>query len=158
MVSTHPPISTSSNPFTRLLVIVPSAPSIISITVTFMFQIFIFFSSKVLVLVCLLAFTLSSAWEGKVHNSASSLFFSFFFFLLSLRILLSQIFWAGLGDLFVSQNPRKICAFSSPGRIIISFFFLFWVFFTPALANGFYTGVQVTPSLQDSSQYSGRSQ
>ena len=46
--------------------------------------------------------------DDKFHYSAGSLFLC----LLSLVLV-----WPRLGDMFVSQNPRELCASYSPGRI-----------------------------------------
>ena len=128
MVSTRTLISKSSRPCTISLVTVPSAPITTGITVTFMFNSFFQLPSKVQVLISLFPhfkFYSVISWNGKVHNSAGSLllfflffffflvFFFFFFFWLSLCLVV----WPRLGDPFVSQNPWKLCASHSPGRI-----------------------------------------
>ena len=48
-----------------------------------------------------LIFTLTG-WQ--IHELVDSLFFSSFFFITITRCL---VFWPGLGDLFVSQNPKE---------------------------------------------------
>ena len=104
-----------------------SAPITIGITVTFMFHSFFQFSSKVLVLIshfALFQFYSGISRNGKVHNSAGSLFY-----------WLSQDLAI---DPFVSQNPRE----------------LFEEFFTPVLADGFLLDFEVSSSFQHSSQYS----
>ena len=107
MVSTHPPTSKSSSPFSNPLVTVPKAPITIGIIVTFMFHSFFQFPSKVQVLILLFTFfqfySLVSR-DSKVDNFANSLFF--FLLLLSLlfcELTLGLIFWPQLSDPFVSQ-------------------------------------------------------
>ena len=56
MVSSYPLIYKPSSPFSNPLRIAPSAPNTIGIIVTFVFQSFFLFSSKVKVLICLFAF------------------------------------------------------------------------------------------------------
>ena len=53
------------------------------------------------------------SWDCKVHNSANSLFFLFYSWLLQDRVV-----WLGLGDPFVCQNPRGVCASHFPGQIL----------------------------------------
>ena len=78
MASTRVLVSNSPRPFTNPLVTVPSASITIGITVTFIFHSFFFqFPSKILVLVSLFSFFQFYSMvcrDGKVHNSASSLF------------------------------------------------------------------------------------
>ena len=84
MVSTRPPTSKSSSPFSNPLVTVPNAPNTIGIIVTCMFLSFFQFPSKVEVLTLLFTFfqfySVVSR-DNKVDYFASSLFFFFFFFL-----------------------------------------------------------------------------
>ena len=77
-VSTRPPTSKSSRPFSNPLVTVPNAPITIGIIVTFMFHSFFQFSSKVQVLILLFTFFLFYSvvsWDSKVDNFASCLLF-----------------------------------------------------------------------------------
>ena len=106
MKSIRPLISKSSSPFINPLVTVPSVPITIGITVTFMFHSF-FFSPLVrswyLSLFSLsFSFTLRSAGTAK-----------FTFLLLSSGLVV----WPRLGDPFVSQNHREVCALHFPRRI-----------------------------------------
>ena len=82
-VSTHPIISKSSSPCTNPLVtITKGAPITIGITVTFMFHIFSQFPSNVEVLILLFNlfhFYSVVSRDSKVHNSASSYLFCWFF-------------------------------------------------------------------------------
>ena len=83
MVSTRPPTSKSSSPFSNPLVTVSNAPITIGIIVTCMFHSFFQFPSKVEVLILLFTFfQFYSVFsrDSKVDYFASSL--SFFFFLL----------------------------------------------------------------------------
>ena len=50
--------------------------------------------------------------DSKVHNSPSSLFFCFCWLIVGLVI------WPRLGDPFVSQHPRRVCASHSSWRIL----------------------------------------
>ena len=128
IVSTHPLISKSSSPCTNPLVTVPSAQITIGITVTFMFHsLFVFFFFQFLNKVQVLIFFFSLAFflfysvvsrNSEVLNSVSSLILSsffFFFFWLSLGLIV----WPWLSDLFVSQNPRGVCAPHSPRNILV---------------------------------------
>ena len=156
MVSTRPLISKSSSLFNNPLVSVPKTPITVGIFVTFMFH--NFFSS------------LPKSWY-------LSFFFFFFFFLLSFSftqwsagtakstilpvlffccwccLLLFLVFCPRLGDPFIIQNPR--------GLLLLLLLFTPWAFLTSVLADGLSLGFewqQVSSSLQNSSQYSGRSQ
>ena len=113
IVSTCPLISKSSSPFINPLLTGPRAPITICITVTFVFHgIFSLFTCNVLVLISLFTFFqfyFVVSQNGKVHYLESSLFF-----------WLSQglVVWSRLDDLFVSQNPREICASHFPGQML----------------------------------------
>ena len=95
MVSTRPPTSKSSSPFSNPLVTVPNAPITIGIIVTCMFLSIFQFPSKVEVHILLFTFfqfySVVSR-DSKIDYFASSLF-SFF--------LLNLVFWPGLGYPFV---------------------------------------------------------
>ena len=98
-------ISKSSNSFTNLLGIVPNAPTIYSIIFKF--------SCKVLVFISLFAFFYFYSvvcWDGKVPYSACCLFCCW--------LPQGLEVWPNIGDLFVSQNPRDVCASHSPGQIL----------------------------------------
>ena len=77
MVSTRPPTSKSSSPFSNPLVIVPNAPITIGIIVTCIFHSFFQFPSKVEVFILLFTFF---QFYSVVDYFASSLFFFLFFF------------------------------------------------------------------------------
>ena len=77
MVSTRPPTSKSSNPFSNPLVTVPNAPITIGIIVTCMFHSFFQFPSKVVVLILLFTFFQFHSVvsrESQVEYFANSLF------------------------------------------------------------------------------------
>ena len=113
VVSTHPLISKSSSPFTYLLEIVPRAPITISITVTFMFHnSFNFRARSRYSSLFLLSLILLCGLPDEQNSQFSR--FSFFFCWLSQGLVI----WLGLSDLFVSQNPRKLCTSDSPGQIL----------------------------------------
>ena len=78
MVSTRPPTSKSSSPFSNPLVTVPNAPITIGIIVTCMFHSFFQFPSKVAVLNLLFIFFQFYSvvsWDSKVDNFATLFFF-----------------------------------------------------------------------------------
>ena len=114
MFSTRPLVFKSSSLSTNWLVIVPSAPITISITVSFMFH--SFFSS--LARSCYLSlFPLSfSFYPVMSHYSAGSVLFSFFFFFC--RLSPSLIIWTRFGNQFLSPNPREFCASHFLGQIL----------------------------------------
>ena len=106
MVSTRPLISKSSSPCINPLVTVPSTPTTIDITVTFMFH--SFFSSlarsRHLSLFVFLQFYPVVSRNGKVHNSAG-------FFLLTIT-------WSGR----LAEIRLSICISKSQKILCISFF------------------------------------
>ena len=95
MVSTRPPTSKSSSPFSNPLVTVPNATITIGIIVTCMFHSFFKFRVLILFFTFFQFYSVVSR-DSKVDYFASSLFFFFFCWL-----LLSLVFWPGLGDPFV---------------------------------------------------------
>ena len=117
MVSTHALTSKFSCPCINLLVTVPWAPVTIGISVSFMLYTFFFTSlarSRYLSFFSLsFNITLGSAGTAKFTIQQIS-FFIFFFFLQ----LLSLVVWTRLGDLFIFQNPRGVCASRFPGQIL----------------------------------------
>ena len=116
MVSTRPPSSKPSSPFSNPLVTVPNAPITIGIIVTCMFHSFFQFPSKVKVLILLFTFfqfySVVSR-DSKVDYFASSLLF-FFFFLL---IIIKPGLLAGIkGTVCMLKSHRSLCvAFSRTG-------------------------------------------
>ena len=118
MVSTRPPTSKSSSPFSNLLVTVPNAPITIGIIVTCMFHSFFnsldrsrylsFFSHS-------FSFILLSA--GTAKSTILQVLFFFFLLIIIKSGLLAGIRWS------VSMLKSHIL--------------LLWEYFTPALADGF---------------------
>ena len=163
MVSTRPPSSKSSSPFSNSLVTVHNAPITIGIIVTCMFHSFFnslarsrylfFFSYS-------FSFILWSAGTAKstILQFLSFFFFFFLFFFLLIIIrsgLLVEIRWS------VSEFHRSLCELFSRTAAGLCIYHLFvpCKFFIPALADGYSLGsewLQIS-SLHDSSQYSGLS-
>ena len=163
IVSTRLPTSKSSSPFNNSLVTVPKAPITIGMIVHFMFHSFFQFPSKVEVLILLFTFfqfysVVSQV--SKVDNFANSLFFFF------CRLLLGLVFWQRFGDQSVCQSPIRVYVCHFLGQVLgcALLLLLLLLLFTPlefltsVLADGYSLWVWITASLQDSSQYSGRSQ
>ena len=86
--------------------IVPSTPITIGITVTFIYNSFLFSSPTRFKKLSLFSFssifTLWNPWTTK-STIRQVLFFS-----------LDLAFWLRFGDLFVSKNPREVCTSHSP--------------------------------------------
>ena len=82
------------------------------------------------------------------------------------RLLQSLVVWPRLSDPFVCENPIGVCESDFPGKILgcallLLLLFTPLEFLTSVLADGYsleFEWQQVSASLQDSSQYSGRSQ
>ena len=100
MVSTCPLISKSSIFVTMLLKIVPSTLTAIGITVTFMFLSFSTFLSFYFRLLLLCG---PPEW-------LSPLFGRFSFIVIVVVDYHGLVVWPRFGNLFVSQNPREVCA------------------------------------------------
>ena len=113
IVSTCPPTSKSSSPFSNPLVIVPKAPITIGMIVTRMFHSFFQFPSKVEVLILLFTFfqfySVVSR-DSKVDYFASSLFCYW--------LLLSLVFGPRLGDPFVCQSPIGVYVCHFLGQVL----------------------------------------
>ena len=135
IVSTRPSTSKSFRPFNSPLIIVPKAPIPIGTIVTFMFHSFFNSLGRSRYLSFFshsFSFILWSA--GTAKSTILLILFSFFFFLLI--IIRSGL----LAEIIIIYSLE---------------------FFSSALANGFSlesVWQQLSSSLQDSSQYSGRSQ
>ena len=124
MVSTHPPTSKSSSPFSNPLVIVPNAPITIGIIVTFMFHSFFFntlarsrylsfFSHS-------FSFILWSAGTAK-----STILQVLFFLLIIIRSgLLAEIRWS----VCMSKSDRSLCVLFLLSLIIIIIIVIFYHF------------------------------
>ena len=116
IVSTLRLISKSSSHFLNHLVSVPSAPTTIRITVTFMFH--TFFSSLARYRYLSLFFLSFSSTLWSAGTAKHTLFGKFsFFWWLSLCLVAKP----RLGDPFVILNPREVCASQFPGRILFLF-------------------------------------
>ena len=110
MIATCPLISKYSSPFINPFVTVPSAPITISISCFIGFFFFFFLvslfsfltrSTKLSLFSLSFSFTLWSAGTTKsTHRQV--LYFCW--------LRLGLVVWPRLGDPFVSQNPRKVCA------------------------------------------------
>ena len=144
MVSTRPLIFKSSSPFNNPLATIPKAPITIGITVTFMF-LFFQFPSEFQLLIFLFAFF---QFYSMISRESK---FSFFCWSLS-----GLVVWSRLGDLFVSQNPRGVCASHFPGQMLgCAIYHLFVCYYYYSLIRAFhicvsrwfFTGVWVTASL-----------
>ena len=119
MVSTHPPTSKSTSPFSNHLVTVPNAPITIGIIVTYIFNSFFnslarsrylsFFSHS-------FSFILWSAGTAK-STILQVLFFSFFFFFFC-WLLLGLVFWQRLGDPCVWQSPIGVYVCYFLGQVL----------------------------------------
>ena len=112
MVSSRSSNSNSSSSLIKALVIVPSAPITIGITVTFMFHSFFILRQDISICVFFrfLWFSLCGPSEGKGLCSAGSFF---------CKLTLGFVFSLQSGDLFVSQNPKEFCVSHSRGQILV---------------------------------------
>ena len=133
MLSTRPPTSKSSSPFSNPLVTVPNAPITIGIIVTFMFHSFFQFPSKVDVLLLFTFFQFYSvvSRDSKVDNFAISLFFFFlisffFFFFFFCWLLLGLVFWPKLGDLGLCQSPIEVYVCYFLGQVLSCAYTICW--------------------------------
>ena len=122
MVSTRPPTSESSSPFSNLLVTVPNAPITIGKIVTCMFH--SFFSS--VARSRYLSFFLHSfgfiLWSAK---KAKSIILQVLFFLLIIirSGLLAEIWWS----VYMSKSYRSLCVlFSRTGAGLCIYHLLIW--------------------------------
>ena len=108
MVSACPLISKSSSPFTNPLGIVPSALITISITVTLMFHSFLSSLARSMYSSFFLLSFNFTRWSLRMAKSIN--WQVLFYCWLSQGLVVRQ----RIGDLFVSQNPRELCASCSP--------------------------------------------
>ena len=114
MVLACPPIFNSSIPLYKPLGTIPIVPFTIGITVTFMFHIFLSSSSRVQVFVFLYAVFDFSLWDGKVHDTVTSLLFFFFFFFFFLLIITCSGLLAGIKlSVSILKSERILCVSSS---------------------------------------------
>ena len=139
IVSILPLVSNSLNPLSKALWTVPSAPTTIGIIVTLMFYnnffLFLWQGRSMSIFLLSLIFTLWSVGTAKPTKGQFLFFLSFFFFLF-IDTVTSLLFVS------FSRTDSGLC-------IYYLVLFTPWEFFTSAL---------VSLSLQDSSQYSGRTQ
>ena len=105
MVSTRPPTSKSSNPFSNPLFTVPNAPITIGIIVTCMFH---SFSNSLARLRHLSFFSHSFSFILWSAGTAKSTILQVLFFC---WLLLGLVFWPWLGDLSVRQSPIGVYVF-----------------------------------------------
>ena len=113
MVSAGSLISNSSSFLTKTQGIVPSAPITIGVTVTFIFHGFFFLVLRQNLSICLFFRFLWFSISGRAGRQSPLFDWFSFSYLLSLGL----VFQPGLGDLFVSQNPREFCGSHSLGEI-----------------------------------------
>ena len=126
MVSTRPPTSKSSSPFSNPLVTVPKAPITIGIIVTFMFHSFFQFSSKVEVLILLFIFfqfySVVSR-NSKADNFANSLLLLLLLIIIIRSDLLAEIRWS----VCTSKFHWSLCvSFSRTGAGLCIYHLLIW--------------------------------
>ena len=123
MVSTRPPTSKSSSPFSNPLVTTPNAPITIGIIVACMFHSFFNSLARSRYLSCFshsFSFILRSAGTAKSTIwQVLFLFFFFFFFFFFCGLLLGLVFWPRLGDLCVCQSPIGVYMCYFQGQIVI---------------------------------------
>ena len=170
IVCTRPLTFKSSRPFNNPLVTVPNAPITIGTVVTFMFHSF-FNSLARLRYLSFVSFSFRFIlWSA---GTARSTILQILFLLLIIMMsgLLAGIRWS----VCMLKSHRSLCeSFSRTGAGLCIYHLFVWsnwnfllLLFTPleffrlALADGFsleFEWQQVFSSLQDSSQYSGRSQ
>ena len=120
MVSTYPPTSKSSSPFSNPLVTIPKVPITIGIIVTCMFHSFFQFPSKVEVLILL--FTFFQFYSVVAGTAKSTILQVLFFLLIIIRSgLLAEIRWS----MCMSKSHRSLCVLFSrtgAGLCIYHFF------------------------------------
>ena len=122
MVSTHPPISKSSNPFNNPLVTVPKVPIMIGIIVTFMFHSFFQFPSKLRYLSFFSHYFSFILWSAGTANS--TVLQVFFFFLIIIKSgLLAEISWS----VCMSKSNMSLCvSFSRTNARLYIYHLLIW--------------------------------
>ena len=113
MVSTRPPTSKSSSPFSNPLVNVPKAPITIGIIVTFMFH--SFFNSLARSRY-LSFFSLSFSFILWSAGTAKSNFLLVLFFWRG--VFLGLVVWSRFGDSFVSQSIIGVDVYHSLGQVL----------------------------------------
>ena len=142
IVSTRPLVFKFSSPCTNPLVTVPRASITIGIVVYFMFQSFFSFLARSSYLSLFSPFFNFTLWNDKVHYSAGSLFFSFFFLVTisrSVRLAKSRrsVCISKFGRIFL----RSKGIFAFPDYYYYYYYYNYYTFsefLTPALAVGLY--------------------
>ena len=112
MVSTRPPTSKSSSPFSNPLVTVPNAPITIGVIVTCMFH--SFFNSLARSMY-LSVFSHSFSFIQWSAGTAKSTVLQVLIFL---KLLLGLVFWPRLGDSCVCQSPKGVYACYFLGQML----------------------------------------
>ena len=92
MVSSRPPTSKSSSPFSNPLVTVPKAPITISIIVTFMFHSFFQFPSKVEVLILFSHSFSFILWSVRTNSAILQVLF-FLLIIIIIIIIIVVVVW-----------------------------------------------------------------
>ena len=121
MVSTRPPTSKSFRPFNNPLATVPKAPITIGIIITFMFHSFFNSISRSRYLSL---FSHSFSFNLWSAGTAKSTILQIFFFLL--LIIIRSGFWPRLGDTFVYQSPKGVCACHFLGQVLSCAYTICW--------------------------------
>ena len=112
MVSTRL-ISKSSSPYTNPLMTVLRAPITICIIVTFIFHSFFRSLTRPRYLSFFLLSFYFTLWSARTAKSTIRQLLFFCCCWLSQGLVV----WPKLGDLYICQNPREICASHFPGQI-----------------------------------------
>ena len=113
MVFTRSLISKSSSPWINSLVTVPRAPITTGITVTFTFHCFFVWLAR--------SWYLSLFWlyyDFILLSARTAKFTIQQILFLFCWVWLGLVVWMRLGDPFLSQNSRAVCASHFPGRIL----------------------------------------
>ena len=120
MVSTRPPTSKSSSPFSNPLVTVPNAPITIGIIVTWVFH---WFFNSLARSTYLSFFSHSFSYILWSAGTAKSTILQVLFFC---WLLLRLVFWPGLGDPFVYQSPIGFCVCPFLGQVLSCAYTICW--------------------------------
>ena len=120
MVSTRPPTSKSSSPFSNPLVTVPNAPITISVIVTCMFHTFFNSLARSRYLSYFSHSFSLILWSAGIAKSRilQVLFFLFSFFFFFCLLTLGLVFWPRLGDPFVCQSPIGVYVCYFLGQVL----------------------------------------
>ena len=126
MVSTRPPTSKSSSPFSNPLVTVPNAPITIGIIITCMFHSFFQFPSKIEVLIFLFTFFHFILWSARTWKS-TTLQVLFFLLIIIRSGFLAEIRWS-----VCMSSPIRVYVCYLLLLLLLLFIYLFFAlsFFT----------------------------